>query len=64
MPHQVLVKLVDLFQTPFAGYVLTEHMLSSLRRYAFGFGLAALVGVPLGLRQMNRRMGLGGLRSV
>jgi ABC-type nitrate/sulfonate/bicarbonate transport system permease component len=49
MPHQVLIKLVDLFHTPFAGYVLSEHMLSSLQRYAFGFGLAALVGVPLGL---------------
>lgn len=49
MPHQVLIKLLDLFHTPFAGYVLTEHMLSSLRRYALGFGLAALVGVPLGL---------------
>ncbi len=49
MPHQVLIKLIDLLHTPFAGYVLQEHMVSSLQRYALGFGLAALLGVPLGM---------------
>lgn len=49
MPHQVLATLVRLCQEPFAGYTLPQHMLSSLQRYAMGFGLAALVGVPLGL---------------
>ncbi len=49
MPHEVFAKLVQLFREPFAGYVLSDHMLSSLGRYALGFGLAALVGVPLGL---------------
>jgi ABC-type nitrate/sulfonate/bicarbonate transport system permease component len=49
MPHEVLGKLFDLTQNPFAGYVLHEHMLSSLQRFAWGFGLAALIGVPLGL---------------
>ncbi len=49
MPHEVLTKLVDLWQHPFAGYTLWQHMISSLQRYALGFGLAALVGVPLGL---------------
>ncbi|WP_372825696.1 ABC transporter permease [Polaromonas sp.] len=49
MPHEVLAKLVDLFYNPFAGATLVDHMLSSLGRYAMGFGLAALIGVPLGL---------------
>jgi len=49
MPHEVMAKLVDLWQHPFAGYTLWQHMISSLQRYALGFGLAALVGVPLGL---------------
>jgi ABC-type nitrate/sulfonate/bicarbonate transport system permease component len=49
MPHQVLLKLIDLFVNPFSGHTLPEHMLSSLWRFAAGFGLAALIGVPLGL---------------
>lgn len=49
MPHEVLIKLIDLTHNPFAGYTLAQHMLSSLHRFAMGFGLAALIGVPLGL---------------
>ncbi len=49
MPHEVLAKLAQLLREPFAGAVLSEHMLASLKRYAMGFGLAAMVGVPLGL---------------
>lgn len=49
MPHEVLLKLIDLIKTPFAGHVLHEHMLSSLQRYFWGFSLAVLIGVPLGL---------------
>jgi ABC-type nitrate/sulfonate/bicarbonate transport system permease component len=49
MPHEVLQKLVQLCREPFAGHLLPEHMLSSLKRFAMGFGLAALLGVPLGL---------------
>ena len=49
MPHEVVIKLIDLTNTPFAGHVLHEHMASSLTRFAWGFGLAALIGVPLGL---------------
>lgn len=49
MPHEVLLKLWDLILTPFAGHRLHEHMLASLQRYVWGFGLAALIGVPLGL---------------
>lgn len=49
MPHEVLAKLIDLFYNPFAGATLVDHMLSSLQRFGMGFGLAALIGVPLGL---------------
>jgi ABC-type nitrate/sulfonate/bicarbonate transport system permease component len=49
MPHEVLLKLIQLCREPFAGYIVPEHMLSSLKRFALGFGLAALIGVPLGL---------------
>lgn len=49
MPHEVLAKLINLTHTPFAGHVLLDHMLASLQRFGMGFGLAALIGVPLGL---------------
>lgn len=49
MPHEVATKLLELTQVPFAGFTLQQHMASSLQRYALGFGLAAAVGVPLGL---------------
>ena len=32
-----------------AGHVLHQHLLSSLQRFAMGFGLAVVVGIPLGL---------------
>jgi len=38
-----------LVHTPFAGYTLQDHLLSSLGRFAMGFALAAAIGVPLGL---------------
>ncbi len=49
MPHEVLAKFIDLLFNPFAGYVLGDHMLASLQRFGMGFGLAALIGIPLGL---------------
>jgi NitT/TauT family transport system permease protein len=49
LPHAVLLRLLDLATHPFAGYTLWQHMASSLQRFAMGFGLAAVVGVPLGL---------------
>lgn len=49
MPHEVVLKLVDLLSNPFAGATLEEHMLASLGRFGMGFGFAALIGVPLGL---------------
>jgi ABC-type nitrate/sulfonate/bicarbonate transport system permease component len=49
MPHQVIARLIQLTHEPFAGGTLGQHMLGSLHRYSLGFGLAAIVGVPLGL---------------
>ncbi len=49
MPHEVLAKLVHLMHTPFAGATLVDHMLASLKRFGMGFGLAVVVGIPLGL---------------
>jgi NitT/TauT family transport system permease protein len=49
MPHEVLFKLIELMDTPFAGATLPEHLYASFKRFGMGFGLAALVGIPLGL---------------
>lgn len=48
-PWDVLRRFAELLVRPFAGHLLHEHLLSSLQRFAMGFGLAVLVGIPLGL---------------
>ena len=48
-PWEVARRFVHLLAHPFAGSTLPEHLAASFGRYAMGFGLAALVGVPLGL---------------
>jgi ABC-type nitrate/sulfonate/bicarbonate transport system permease component len=48
-PAAVAQRMFFLIDHPFAGATLTVHVLSSLGRYALGFLLAAVVGVPLGL---------------
>ena len=48
-PLDVLFKFIDLTQTPFVGFTLQQHLLSSFGRFGAGFALAAAVGVPLGL---------------
>ena len=48
-PWDVVLRFGQLLVTPFAGYVLHEHLLSSLQRFGMGFALAVLVGIPLGL---------------
>ncbi len=48
-PHDVLVRMTHLMTTPFAGFTLPEHLASSFTRFAYGFILAAVVGVQLGL---------------
>jgi NitT/TauT family transport system permease protein len=48
-PLAVLDRFVALTRAPFVGYTLQQHLASSFGRFAMGFGLAMLVGVPLGL---------------
>jgi ABC-type nitrate/sulfonate/bicarbonate transport system permease component len=48
-PWEVLQRLVQLLTEPFAGYLLQEHLLASLKRFLMGFLLAVTVGIPLGL---------------
>jgi NitT/TauT family transport system permease protein len=48
-PWDVVARFGELLVKPFAGYRLHEHLLSSLQRFAMGFGLAVAVGIPLGL---------------
>ena len=48
-PTEVLARFVELLTTPFAGATLPQHVASSFMRFAYGFLLAAAIGVPLGL---------------
>jgi ABC-type nitrate/sulfonate/bicarbonate transport system permease component len=48
-PIEVLIAAGRMIVEPFAGDTLQGHVWASLQRWAFGFGLAALLGVPLGL---------------
>ena len=48
-PWDVAERFAQLLVEPFAGYLLQQHLLSSLLRFSMGFGLAVLVGIPLGL---------------
>jgi NitT/TauT family transport system permease protein len=48
-PWAVAQRFVELTQTPFVGYTIQQHLWSSVLRYLMGFGLAAAIGVPLGL---------------
>jgi NitT/TauT family transport system permease protein len=48
-PWDVAVRFAQLVAEPFAGYRMHEHLLSSLQRFAMGFVLAVVIGIPLGL---------------
>jgi ABC-type nitrate/sulfonate/bicarbonate transport system permease component len=48
-PLEVLERFIALTQSPFVGYTLQQHLASSFGRFAMGFGLAVVIGVPLGL---------------
>ena len=48
-PWDVAERFAQLTRTPFVGFTIQEHLWSSVLRYLLGFGLAAAVGVPLGL---------------
>jgi NitT/TauT family transport system permease protein len=48
-PFEVLDRFVQLLDRRFAGATLPQHLAASFQRFAYGFLLAALVGIPLGL---------------
>lgn len=48
-PLEVLDRFTDLLTRRFAGATLPAHLLASFERFAYGFLLAAIVGIPLGL---------------
>ncbi|HUL95660.1 MAG TPA: ABC transporter permease [Usitatibacter sp.] len=48
-PLAVAQRFAELTQRPFVGYTIQQHLASSVLRYLLGFGLAAAIGVPLGL---------------
>jgi ABC-type nitrate/sulfonate/bicarbonate transport system permease component len=48
-PWAVAAKFVEMTHQPFSGYTLQQHLLSSFGRFGMGFGLAVVIGVPLGL---------------
>ena len=54
-PWDVLSRFAQLVIEPFAGYTLFEHLLSSFGRFAMGFGIAVLIGIPLGLLMASFR---------
>ena len=55
-PIAVIQQTYLLEAEPFAGYRLHEHVYSSLRRFFFGFLLAVMLGVPLGLLMGRYRL--------
>lgn len=48
-PVDVIKQFARLLSEPFAGYTMQQHLFSSLLRYLGGFGLAVIIGIPLGL---------------
>jgi NitT/TauT family transport system permease protein len=48
-PWSVAKKFAELTRDPFSGYTLQRHLASSFIRFGLGFGLAVVIGVPLGL---------------
>lgn len=48
-PLAVIKTFGNLTRHTFAGYTIQQHLASSLLRFTYGFVLAAVVGIPLGL---------------
>ena len=48
-PAEVAIAAFTMMVDPFAGNTIQGHVIASLARWAMGFGLAAAIGVPLGL---------------
>lgn len=48
-PTTIASTIARLSDHPYAGYTIETHTVASLKRFGLGFGLAVLIGVPLGL---------------
>lgn len=48
-PHEVVSRFITLLTEPFSGFTLVAHIASSFKRFMYGFLLAVLIGIPLGL---------------
>jgi ABC-type nitrate/sulfonate/bicarbonate transport system permease component len=48
-PWTVCEQIGELLHQPYAGHLLQEHLVASLRKFAVSYTLAVLIGVPLGL---------------
>ena len=48
-PAVVVRTFVGMMSEPFAGSTLSAHLLASLQRFGAGFGLAVLLGIPMGV---------------
>lgn len=48
-PLEVLSEFYRLSVEPFVGYTLLEHLVSSFKRFFYGFALAVTIATPLGL---------------
>ncbi len=55
-PMEVGMTAFRMTAEPFAGNTLQGHVVASLGRWAMGFGLAALTGIPLGLAMGHWRL--------
>ncbi|WP_208352485.1 ABC transporter permease [Pseudaestuariivita rosea] len=55
-PIDVIDRTITMMIRPFAGALLWEHALSSIGRFLGGFGLAAAIGIPLGLMMGRFRL--------
>ncbi len=55
-PVEVLDRLWTMANRPFAGFLIQEHLASSFLRFFYGFALAAIIGIPVGLAMGRFRL--------
>ena len=55
-PLDVLSRIWTMMNRPFAGFTLQEHVASSFLRFFYGFALAAVIGIPVGLMMGRFRL--------
>lgn len=55
-PWEVVARFVELCVEPFVGHTLFVHLASSFQRFAMGFVLAVVVGIPLALLMATFRV--------